>query len=174
MSGPMVMRPKSIATVVPVLVSTCPTLSTPRPSADLSASVRSGSISESAPTNVVLPTAKPPATTLFIATGTGRARGAAAKPDCCRRSESTDSIKQPLEQRDIVRRVLSTDIDGHRVRGYQVTHEHACDADRQQQARRDLGHRHRRLAQADDAPRFGRGRPAHRAGGDQGAHLRLQ
>ena len=37
--------------------------------------------------------------------------------------------EQPLEQRDIVRRVLSTDIDGHRVRGHQVTDEHPRDTD---------------------------------------------
>ena len=28
---------------------------------------------------------------------------------------SADSIKQPLEQRDVARRVLSADFDGHRV-----------------------------------------------------------
>jgi hypothetical protein len=68
MSGPSVIRPKSIATVVPDL-PTWPDRSTPRLSTVISASVRSGSISEIEPTNVVLPTAKPPATTIFIATG---------------------------------------------------------------------------------------------------------
>src|SRR3954447_24394797 len=157
MSGPMVTRPKSIATVVPVLPSTAPTLSTPRPSTVISASVRNGSISEIAPTNVVLPTAKPPATTIFIATGTDRARAFAAKPDCCRRSESADSIKQPLEQRDIVRRVLSPDLDGDRVRGHQISDEHARNTDGEQQTSRDLRDRERRLAQVDDATRFGCG-----------------
>src|SRR5262245_15670468 len=162
MSGPMVMRPKSIATVVPVLPATAPTLSTPRPSTVISASVRNGSISEIAPTNVVLPTAKPPATTIFIATGTERPRGIAPKPDCCRRSESADSIKQPLEQRDIVCRVLSTDIDGHRVRGHQVSYEHTRDTDGEQEPSRDLRDRQRRLTQVDDATRFGRRRSLHR------------
>src|SRR6185436_5228700 len=174
MSGPMVMRPKSIATVVPVLPSTAPTLSTPRPSTVISASVRSGSISEMAPTKVVLPTAKPPATTIFIATGTDRARAFAAKPDCARRSESADSIKQPLEQRDIVGRVLGTDVDGHRVRGHQIPYEHARDTHREQETRRDLGDRQRLVAQVDDATRFGGGRARHRAGGDQRSHLCLQ
>src|SRR3954471_2081097 len=164
MSGPMVTRPKSIATVVPVLPSTAPTLSTPRPSTVISASVRSGSISEIAPTNVVLPTAKPPATTIFNATGIDRARALAAKPDCCRRSESADSIKQPLEQRDVVCRVLSTDIDGHRVGGGQIAHEHTRDADRDHEPCRDLRHRQRRLTQVDDPTRFGRRRPGHRRG----------
>src|SRR6185295_14386274 len=167
MSGPMVMRPKSMATVVPVLPTTTPTLSTPRPSTVISASVRNGSISEIAPTNVVLPTAKPPATTIFIATGTDRARADAAKPDCCRRSESADSIKQPLEQRDIVRRVLSTDIDGYRVRGHQITDEYTRDTDRDHEARRDLRDRQRRLAQVDDAAPFGRRRARHRWRSDQ-------
>ena len=57
MSGPSVIRPKSIATVVPVFVVTGPGKSTPMLSTVMSASVVSGSISEMVPTNVVLPTA---------------------------------------------------------------------------------------------------------------------
>ena len=68
MSAATVMRPKSIATVVPSL-PTSPEWSMPRLSTVISASVRSGSISEIDPTNVVFPTAKPPATTIFIGIG---------------------------------------------------------------------------------------------------------
>ena len=60
------MRPKSIATVVVVLDCTLEMLSTPSDSLVTRASVRSGSISETAPTRVVLPTPKPPATTILV------------------------------------------------------------------------------------------------------------
>src|SRR2546428_13827011 len=69
MSGPRVSRPKSIATVVPVLALAAPAKSMPRLSTVMSASVINGSISEMVPTSVVLPTAYPPATTIFIDTG---------------------------------------------------------------------------------------------------------
>ena len=49
MSGPSVIRPKSMATVVPVFVVTSPGKSTPRLSTVMSASVVSGSISEIEP-----------------------------------------------------------------------------------------------------------------------------
>src|SRR6478752_1192142 len=83
MSGPRVIRPKSIATVVPVFVVTGPGKSMPTLSTVMSASVVSGSISEMVPMNVVLPTAYPPATTIFIDTGS---------------SESTDTVQQAFEQ----------------------------------------------------------------------------
>src|SRR5918912_3996987 len=67
----MVTQPKSIAMVVVVLPSAGPRLSTPIDSIVISASVVSGEISEMAPTVVVLPTPKPPAT--MILTGTGGA-----------------------------------------------------------------------------------------------------
>ncbi|CAM5540572.1 hypothetical protein SRIMM317S_01854 [Streptomyces rimosus subsp. rimosus] len=60
-----VMRPKSIATVVVVLSWTWLRSSIPAEAEVITASVRSGLISETAPTNVVLPTPKPPATTIF-------------------------------------------------------------------------------------------------------------
>src|SRR5918997_1570549 len=58
-----VMRPKSMATVVVVLPWTWWVSSMPIDALVMAASVRSGSISEIAPTNVVLPTPKPPAMT---------------------------------------------------------------------------------------------------------------
>src|SRR2546421_12066841 len=65
----MVTQPKSIATVVAVLPVPGSKVSTPTDAAVISASVVSGAISEIAPTVVVLPTAKPPATTILTGTG---------------------------------------------------------------------------------------------------------
>src|ERR671910_498273 len=58
-----VMRPKSMATVVVVLPWMWRVSSMPVDALVIAASVRSGSISEIAPTKVVLPTPKPPAMT---------------------------------------------------------------------------------------------------------------
>ena len=58
-----VSRPKSIATVVVVLVDTAPALSTPTEYWVIGASVVSGVISLIESTKVVLPAANPPATT---------------------------------------------------------------------------------------------------------------
>src|SRR5690349_16016970 len=142
MSGPIEMRPKSIATVVPVLF-TPPGLSTPRLSTVISASVRNGSISEMAPTKVVLPTAKPPATTIFIATGTipdGRGIGS-PRPA---RSKSADSIEQPLQERDVGGGVGGRGgphLDGA-GRG-QIADEHPDDSHGEEQPGRHLGDRQR-------------------------------
>src|SRR5215831_10483816 len=60
-----VTRPKSIATVVVVLSGTCDRSSTAALAAVMTASVVRGVISETDPTKVVLPTPKPPATTIL-------------------------------------------------------------------------------------------------------------
>src|SRR5260370_27236686 len=60
-----VIRPKSIATVVVDLSGTCDRSSTSVLATVMTASVVSGVISETEPTNVVLPTPNPPATTIF-------------------------------------------------------------------------------------------------------------
>src|SRR5687767_11310090 len=60
------MRPKSMATVVVFFCWTLEMLSTPSDTSVTRASVRSGSISETAPTKVVFPTPNPPATTIFV------------------------------------------------------------------------------------------------------------
>src|ERR1700759_637648 len=60
------MRPKSIATVVVDLDGVWARSSTPTDSLVTRASVRSGTISETDPTRVVLPTPNPPATTIFV------------------------------------------------------------------------------------------------------------
>src|SRR3954449_13306981 len=63
------MRPKSMATVVVFLPSTPLVSSMGRPASVSSSSVRSGLISLTAPTRVVLPTPKPPATRILSVTG---------------------------------------------------------------------------------------------------------
>ena len=65
------MRPKSIATVVVVLPRTGSVSSTPTLAAVSTASVVSGTISETEPTKVVLPTPKPPAITILTGVGAG-------------------------------------------------------------------------------------------------------
>jgi hypothetical protein len=60
-----VIRPKSIATVVVDLAGTCDKSSISVLAIVITASVVSGVISDTEPTNVVLPTPNPPATTIF-------------------------------------------------------------------------------------------------------------
>src|SRR4051794_19061283 len=60
------MRPKSMATVVVVLLGVAVRSSTPTEAEVITASVRSGTISETAPTKVVLPAPNPPDTTIFV------------------------------------------------------------------------------------------------------------
>src|SRR5258706_8706912 len=78
----MVIRPKSMATVVVPLPGTFDGSSMPTPAEVITASVVSGVISETAPTSVVLPTPNPPATTIFadlIADGARRDESEPAK-----------------------------------------------------------------------------------------------
>ncbi len=60
------MRPKSIATVVVFFFGVASRPSTPSDALVTNASVRSGMISDTAPTNVVLPAPKPPEMTIFV------------------------------------------------------------------------------------------------------------
>src|SRR3954469_8714398 len=87
----MLIRPKSIATVVVVLPGTCRLSSTPTPADVMIASVVSGVISDTEPTSVVLPTPKPPAMTIF-ADVTRPAIGR------CDISEPAKSTQHPLQQ----------------------------------------------------------------------------
>src|SRR5260370_30660288 len=149
MVGSMVSRRQCMATVVPRLASARgPAWSRPRLSTVMSASVRSGSISEMAPTKVVLPTAKPPATTIFMETGVRSMRG----PE----SKSTDAIEQLLEVRDVggdAGRGGGIDVDG--AGGGEVADEDADDADGERDAAGDLGEGGRRGAELDDGGGFG-------------------
>src|SRR3954469_19452001 len=87
----MLIRPKSIATVVVVLPGTCRLSSTPTPAEVMIASVVSGVISETEPTSVVLPTPNPPAMTIFADV---------TRPTVgrCDMSEPAKSTQHPLQQ----------------------------------------------------------------------------
>ena len=70
-----------MATVVVTLPGTTVRSSTPSEAAVITASVVSGAISETAPTKVVLPTPKPPATTIFTdVVGPAAGCGSGASP----------------------------------------------------------------------------------------------
>src|ERR1700759_5374428 len=83
------MRPKARATVVVIFPGTCRLSSTPTPAEVMMASVVSGVISETEPTNVVLPTPNPPAMTIFADV---------TRPGRCATSEPPKSTQHPLKQ----------------------------------------------------------------------------
>src|SRR5690606_8692251 len=121
-SSPSVMRPKSMATVVLVLVDTLVVSSTPSLTAVRAASVVSGSISEIDPTKVVLPTAKPPATTIL----TGSGAGPAVPVSVADRSEGLETIEHPFQEAEAgtaVGGVVPVEVEQSLVA--QVAREHA-------------------------------------------------
>src|SRR4029079_6658363 len=134
------MRPKSMATVVVDLDCTFEMSSWPSDAWVTRASVRSGTISETEPTRVVLPTPKPPATTIFV-------EAAARLP-----LESTESTEGPFEEIEafVVGGVLGQGrlhVDVALLD--QVAQQHSGHADRRLDQRRHLRHR-AEVAQADD------------------------
>src|SRR3954467_4520535 len=86
MSSARVIRPKSMATVVVDFEGVLARSSTPWDSLVTRASVRRGTISDTEPTRVVLPTPKPPALTIFV-------DAAARRP-----LESTESTEGPFQE----------------------------------------------------------------------------
>src|SRR3954463_2628943 len=102
------MRPKSMATVVVTLSGVRARSSTPIEADVIGASVVTGVISEIERTKVVLPTAKPPETTIFTAVGTGPTASA---------SEGSNAIEDPLEERDVRTTVLVGVLVDHDVAG---------------------------------------------------------
>src|SRR4029453_10990235 len=131
-SSAMVMRPKSMATVVVSLPGTLDASSTPAPADVMTASVVSGSISETAPTSVVLPTPKPPATTIFAE---GISLGCAPA-----RSELAKSTQHPFQQIHALREPFlgSGTVQRQQPVGDQVGHQDSSDAQRESQMGRDL------------------------------------
>src|SRR4051812_11966920 len=123
------MRPKSMATVVVVLPRTKLRSSTSDDTVVIAASVVSGVISEIAPTNVVLPTPKPPATTIF--TGIGAMRTVSV-------SEGAYTIDQPSDHGRIRPHVGGTIRTAHETFTAQIAHEHARHTERQSEPGRDL------------------------------------
>src|SRR3954454_8346164 len=127
-------RPKSIATVVVVLVATCPRLSTDSPTVVIAASVVNGVMSEIAPTNVVLPTPKPPATTILTGTGAGDVALGAV-------SESTNTFDQSRDEVDVLGDTETREKCLQQTVDDQIGCHHADDTERQLQSGGQLGNR---------------------------------
>src|SRR5690348_602183 len=135
------MQPKSIATVVVCLSGTWLMSSTPAATEVISASVVSGTISEMLPTDVVLPTPKPPAMTILTGSGGGRCPAAdrdapgSAPPS----GDSSKATDHPQQRVDVLRDVGVRQVDRQMSLGAQVAHEHPDDAEVQAQLGGDLG-----------------------------------
>src|SRR5690349_20074676 len=142
-----VMRPKSMATVVVVLSPVWVRSSMPAEAEVMTASVRRGLISETAPTNVVLPTPKPPATTIFAEV--------VARPP----SELAKSTEHPFEQchvrRAAVVLIAARLVNGDKPGLGEVRDKDPGHAERHAQEGRHLGHRLHFPAQMADALVFG-------------------
>src|ERR1700691_548156 len=130
-----VIRPKSIATVVVDLSGTCDRSSTSVLATVITASVVSGVISETEPTNVVLPTPNPPATTIFTDV---MACGASAMGRAT--LDLTESTKHPFEQMEVrtALRVIALVNTDEAIRAH-VRDENPCHAQRQPKHRRNFG-----------------------------------
>src|SRR4051812_2099624 len=153
----MVSTPKSIAMVVVVFCTACPGSSMPTDADVISASVVSGEISEMAPTVVVFPTPKPPATMIF--TGTGAFFGRLSLPtravptmrsgDC---SKSTDHSHDGLR----VGGLMVQHVDVQEAGGPEVTDQDAGDSEVQPQPGGDLRHGMRFVTESHDRPHLRR------------------
>src|SRR3954452_7757730 len=162
------MRPKSMATVVEVLRSlTPPASSTPTECSVIAASVESGSMSEIEPMKVVLPTAKPPATTIFTVMGAvggvvmdlspGTCCAGVASATTSERGNAIENTLQNLEVRGCGCGRRRTGVDDDQPLVGEVADEDADHAEGQGQVCRQLRHREDRgRAELDDAPTFRR------------------
>src|SRR5689334_16744215 len=110
-----------MAMVVVVLPDAWPGSSTPTPSMVISASVVSGEISEIAPTVVVLPTPKPPATMILTGTGGAVRAGGPASAAGTRAvptmrsgngSKSTDHSQDGLGVGEVVLQHVNVELSG--------------------------------------------------------------
>src|SRR3954447_667720 len=133
-SSSIEMRPKSIATVVVVLFGVAVRSSTPTDADVMTASVRSGTISETAPTKVVLPAPNPPDTTIFV-----EREG--------RRSEPVKATEHPPHECRITFVAVCggglQNLDEPEV--HHVGDDHPCDPEGDPELRRDLRDGHRPL-----------------------------
>src|SRR5579875_2901229 len=114
-----VTRPKSIATVVVVLSGVCVRSSTISLAEVMTASVVSGVISDTEPTKVVLPTPKPPATTIF----TDVIAASVVSPAAA--LELAKSTEHPFEQVEVRTSMLMVGL----VDPDQALHRHVRDQD---------------------------------------------
>src|SRR5215207_11576585 len=139
----MVIRPKSMATVVVVFPVTRLMSSIPSDTSVIRASVRSGGISDTAPTNVVFPTPKPPAITIL--TGTGASGGSAG----------TEPLQESFENGHV--RAVGCPrwrVDGQVAARREIPDQDPRDTQRYVQARCQLDHRRQALAEVDDGSLF--------------------
>ena len=131
-----------MATVVDRLSSAPVMSSTPALIWVMAASVVRGSISEMAPTIVVLPTAKPPATIIF--TGRGTVRVVSDPGGACSvvMSELPKAIEHPFQQFDVgsVVPTGSGPAGCHQPLGLEVPHDHHGHAEGELEMSGDLGH----------------------------------
>src|ERR1700760_3324418 len=113
----------------------------------MTASVVSGSISDTDPTKVVLPTPNPPATTILAEVVVGTAPGSA--PASSPSSEPSKSTQHPFHQRHVRNGARGRGglVDHDDAGGGHVTDQHARDAERQLQQGRHLGDRLRVAAE---------------------------
>src|SRR5919202_4393530 len=132
------MRPKSIATVVVVLLGVAVRSSTPTEADVMTASVRSGTISDTAPTKVVLPAPNPPDTTIFV-----EREG--------RRSEPLEATEHSPQESWVTFVAVGgrglEDLDQTEVD--HVSDDHAGHPEGYPQLGGNLGHRHRAVADLD-------------------------
>src|SRR5215472_12548041 len=138
---PMVSRPKSIATVVVVLLPTPVRSSVPTLARVRDSSVCSGRTSLIAPTSVVLPAPKPPAMRILnAASGTPAALSEGVEP------------LQDLLQQGGARLLACGPLGkyGDPAVADEVGQQHPNHPDRQREGGCHVGHRHRRLAQSED------------------------
>src|SRR6478735_4691233 len=148
------MRPKSMATVVVVLVATLDVSSTPSLTLVRAASVVSGSISEMDPTNVVLPTAKPPATTIL----TGIGAGPVGESSVTTMSEGLEAIEDPFEESEIGPAGGRPRVQGDEALVDQVADDDTGHTEGQAEASRDLGRGLGGGEQVQDLPALSGGR----------------
>src|SRR4051794_10269144 len=152
------MRPKSIATVVVSLPGVEVRSSVSSLASVISASVCRGVISETEPTRVVLPTPKPPATTILVAMG-ARVRSVCQDfRSSSVSSKTAESIQHPFQQSAVgsaraVTGPCAVHTDLSLVR--EVAEQYADHAERHLQQRGDLGHRAHTAAQFDDGEHLG-------------------
>src|SRR5215203_1350851 len=151
-----VMRPKSMATVVVVLPWIWLVSSMPVDAEVIAASVRSGSISEIAPTNVVFPTPNPPAMTNL--TDVMRVAVVSAV-DCTARNLSGCGVGRQLDRPDPFDHLGEhRELDLHRIGvvhveqpcGYEVVGKDHDDADDEVEVGGDLGNRQSPAALVED------------------------
>src|SRR5829696_6035632 len=141
-------RPKSMATVVVRLSGVAARSSTPTLASVITASVVSGTISDTEPTKVVLPTPNPPATTIF-------ADVVAAVPGC--RLKTSEATQNPFQERDIRKLPVASHglVHDHQPHTGHVPHQDPRHPERQREQRGHLSDRPGLHAQPGDRSVFG-------------------